>query len=85
MSPRAVHDFDPTTGKTTMVLVETSIHEANLPHSGSVKQYEKMFGVKYETYDAKIISYDNGWRKRKSRKNGEKNEKEKEKQNDCKN
>ena len=57
-------DFDVTTGTTTMVLVETSVHEANLPHAGSVSQYEKAFGVEYDTYEAKMVSYENGWREK---------------------
>ena len=60
-------DFDPNTGMTTMVLVKTSMHEENLPHSGSVSQYEKQFGVKYETYEAKMISYKNKWRDKEPR------------------
>ena len=60
-------DFDPNTGMTTMVLVKTGVHEENLPHSGSVSQYEKQFGVKYETYEAKMISYKNKWRDKEPR------------------
>ena len=52
---------------TTMVLVKTGVHEENLPHSGSVSQYEKQFGVKYETYEAKMISYKNKWRDKEPR------------------
>lgn len=59
-----VYDFNPTIGKTTMQLVKTKTHVANLPHKGSVSQFEKEFGVKYETYEAKQIAYEKGWHKK---------------------
>lgn len=62
-----VHDFDSITGETTMQLIKTETHIANLPHNGSVSQYEKAFGVKYETYEAKMVSYEKGWRRTKPR------------------
>ncbi|MBD5465426.1 MAG: hypothetical protein HDR22_06355 [Lachnospiraceae bacterium] len=65
-----VHDFDPVTGKTTMQLVKTETHVANIPHKGSVSQFEKEFGVTYESYEAKQIAYEKGWRKKKPRRRG---------------
>ncbi|WP_348770852.1 RHS repeat-associated core domain-containing protein [Niveispirillum sp. SYP-B3756] len=56
-------DFDPVTGKTTMQLVKTSAHEATFTHSGSVSQFEKHFGVEYDTRDAVNIADENGWLK----------------------
>ena len=63
-----VHDFDSTTGKSTMELVTTEAHEATLPHKGSAGQFQDHFGVKYDTYEAKMKAYEQGWRK-KPRKN----------------
>ncbi|WP_262489879.1 RHS repeat-associated core domain-containing protein [Flavobacterium oreochromis] len=59
-----VHDFDPTTGKTTMELVKTSAHEATLPHKGSASQFAEHFGVEYDTYESKMKAYEQGWRKK---------------------
>jgi RHS repeat-associated protein len=59
-----VHDFDPTTGKTTMQLVKTSAHEATLPHKGSASQFADHFKVDYDTYEAKMKAYEQGWRKK---------------------
>jgi RHS repeat-associated protein len=59
-----VHDFDPTTGKTTMQLVKTSAHEATLPHKGSASQFASHFKVDYDTYEAKMKAYEQGWRKK---------------------
>ncbi|WP_442000301.1 HNH endonuclease [Pseudomonas abietaniphila] len=57
-------DFDPTTGKSTMQLVTRSAHEASLPHTGSVAQLEKHFGLpsgSYGSKDAIGISQSKGW------------------------
>ncbi|QCY13041.1 RHS repeat protein [Pseudomonas sp. MPC6] len=59
-------DFDPATGKTTMQLVTRSAHEASLPHTGSVAQFEKHFGLQSGAYggkDAVGISQSKGWLK----------------------
>lgn len=59
-------DFDPVTGKGTMQLVTQSAHEASLPHTGSVAQFEKHFGLpsgSYGTPEAVAISQDKGWLK----------------------
>lgn len=53
--------------ETTLQLVKTKTHKASCPHKGAVCQFEKEFGVEYDTYDAKQISYEKGWHK-KSRK-----------------
>ena len=58
-----VGDFDPNTGKSTMQLVKTSTHEASLPHKGSAGQFAEHFGVKYDTYAAKLKAFEQGWRK----------------------
>nr|WP_106781358.1 RHS repeat-associated core domain-containing protein [Lysinibacillus timonensis] len=68
-----VADFDPITGKSTMQLVKTETHKASLPHQGSVKQFEQHFGVEYDTYDAKMASYNQGWRQEMPRKRRTKN------------
>ncbi|WP_203969416.1 HNH endonuclease signature motif containing protein [Capnocytophaga stomatis] len=34
-------DYNPTTGKCTMQLVETEAHNLSKPHYGAVRQYEK--------------------------------------------
>jgi RHS repeat-associated protein len=63
-----VHDLNPATGESTMQLVKTTTHEAYLPHKGSVSQYEAHFGLpsqSYGTYDAKMKSYNAGWRTKK--------------------
>ena len=59
-------DFDPVTGKGTMQLVTQAAHEASLPHTGSVAQFEKHFGLpsgSYGTPEAVTISQDKGWLK----------------------
>jgi RHS repeat-associated protein len=56
-----VGDFDPKTGTTTMQLVKTEAHEKTFPHSGSVSQFEKHFGVKYDTNAATTASQKAGW------------------------
>ncbi|HEY6330929.1 MAG TPA: RHS repeat-associated core domain-containing protein [Blastocatellia bacterium] len=56
-----VDDFDPTTGNTTMQLVETPAHQATAGHSGSVNQFENTYDVKYGTSDAVNVSRENGW------------------------
>ncbi|HAS0824720.1 TPA: type IV secretion protein Rhs [Enterobacter cloacae subsp. cloacae] len=48
-----LNDYDPVTNTSTMQLVKTSAHEASFPHSGSVSQFEKHHGVKYESVEAK--------------------------------
>ncbi|WP_280653709.1 RHS repeat-associated core domain-containing protein [Flavobacterium chilense] len=54
-----VHDFDSTTGKTTMQLVTTSPHEAK----GSASQFAEHLKVEYDTFEAKMKAYEQGWRK----------------------
>ncbi|QYX50268.1 HNH endonuclease [Pseudomonas tussilaginis] len=59
-------DFDPMTGKGTMQLITQSAHEASLPHTGSVAQFEKHFGLSsgaYGTSEAVAISQDKDWLK----------------------
>nr|WP_245217865.1 HNH endonuclease [Pseudomonas eucalypticola] len=59
-------DFDPKTGTSTMQLVTRSAHEASLPHTGSVAQFEKHFGLPSGAYgggDAVGISHSQGWLK----------------------
>ena len=51
-----------------MQLIKTETHVANLPHNGSVSQFEKAFNVKYETYEAKQLAYEKGWRETQPRK-----------------
>ena len=46
-------DYDHKTNTSTMQLVSTEAHIASLPHAGSVSQFEKANGVKYETPAAK--------------------------------
>jgi hypothetical protein len=56
-------DFDPVTGKGTMQLVMQSAHKASLPHTGSVAQFEKYFGLPSGSYgipEAIAISQDKG-------------------------
>ena len=48
-----LNDYDPVTNTSTMQLVKTSAHEASFPHSGSVSQFEKHHGVKYESVEAR--------------------------------
>ena len=57
-----VDDFNPQTGESTMQLVTTDAHKASIPHKGSVSQYEKAFGVEYETPEARNVARKNGWR-----------------------
>ena len=64
-------DFDPVTGKGTMQLVTQSAHEASLPHTGSVAQFEKHFGLPSGSYgspEAVAISQDKGWLKGRAQK-----------------
>jgi RHS repeat-associated protein len=49
-------DYDPATNTSTMQLVKTDAHEASFPHSGSVSQFEKEHGVKYESKEAKGVA-----------------------------
>ncbi|EKT4523367.1 HNH endonuclease [Pseudomonas putida] len=59
-------DFDPATGRGTMQLVTKSAHEASLPHTGSVAQFEKHFGLPSGSYgspEAVAISQRKGWLK----------------------
>ena len=58
-----VADFDPKTGESTMQLIKTSTHEANLPHKGSAGQFADYFGVQYDSFEAKMKSFEQGWRK----------------------
>ena len=60
-------DFDPATGMSTMQLVERDAH-AGVSHSGSVSQFEKEFGVKYDTAEARAIAEENGWQRDRRRK-----------------
>ncbi|ASY41314.1 type IV secretion protein Rhs [Taylorella equigenitalis] len=46
-------DYNPVTNEAKMQLVTTADHEATYPHSGSVSEYEKHHGVKYDTREAK--------------------------------
>ncbi len=48
-----LNDYEPMTNTSTMQLVETSAHEVSFPHSGSVSQFEKHHGIKYESAEAK--------------------------------
>jgi RHS repeat-associated protein len=57
-----VADFDPVTGESTMQLVKRTTHEANLPHKGSAGQFQDHFGVEYDTFEAKMKAYLQGWR-----------------------
>ena len=50
-----VHDYDPETNTCTMQLVKTEAHEATVPHMGSVSQFEKQHGVKYESPEAQDV------------------------------
>ena len=58
-----VADFDPKTGESTMQLIKTSTHEANLPHKGSAGQFADYFGVQYDSFETKMKSFEQGWRK----------------------
>lgn len=42
-----VDDFNLITGTGSLELVERRAHKATNPHSGSVTQYEKFFGIRY--------------------------------------
>ncbi len=46
-----------------MQLVKREAHEATFPHGGSVSQYEKEFGVTYDTREAIVVSEEKGWLK----------------------
>ncbi|MFL0092923.1 RHS repeat-associated core domain-containing protein [Tenacibaculum maritimum] len=59
-----VHDFNSKTGESTMELVTRKAHEATFPHKGSAGQFQDHFGVKYDTYEAKMKAYEQGWRKK---------------------
>jgi RHS repeat-associated protein len=59
-----VHDFNPETGEASMQLVKTETHKAKVPHKGSSDQFSKHFGVEYDTYEAKMKAYEQGWRKK---------------------
>ena len=48
-------DYNPEKNTSTMQLVDTASHEASFPHAGSVSQFEKYHGVKYESSEAKLI------------------------------
>ncbi|HFK4760495.1 TPA: HNH endonuclease [Citrobacter farmeri] len=50
-----MNDYNPKTNTSTMQLVKIDAHEATYPHSGSVSQFEKYHGVKYENAEAKSI------------------------------
>jgi hypothetical protein len=63
-----VADFNPATGESTMQLVTKSAHNASKPHMGSVAQFEKHFGVEYDTGAASAIAEEKGWWKRKRKK-----------------
>ena len=56
-----VDDFDPKTGKTTMQLVKTDGDHKSTGHKGSVHQFEKKYGVKYDTPKAVKLSERKGW------------------------
>ena len=56
-----VDDFDSKTGKTTMQLVKTDGDHKSTGHKGSVHQFEKKYGVKYDTPKAVKLSERKGW------------------------
>jgi len=65
-------DFDPATGRGTMQLITQSAHKASLPHTGSVAQFEKHFGLSsgaYGTSEAVGIAQDKGWLRGRPQKN----------------
>lgn len=43
-----VDDFNPVTGTSTLELVERGPHNATIPHTGSVNQWERLHGVPYK-------------------------------------
>ena len=46
-------DYDSQSNRAKMQLVTRKDHEAKFPHAGSVSDFEKAHGVKYETPEAK--------------------------------
>ncbi len=64
-------DFDENTGEMTMYLMDKEAH-ANEKHKGAVSQYEEKLQVKYDTYEAKMKSYENEWRTKKPKKKSKK-------------
>ncbi|TXI13130.1 MAG: hypothetical protein E6Q66_10540 [Pedobacter sp.] len=55
-------DFNPKTGTSSMQLVKTTTHEASFPHKGSAGQFKDHFGIPYDTYEAKVKAFEQGWR-----------------------
>ncbi|WP_353892009.1 RHS repeat domain-containing protein [Faucicola atlantae] len=51
-------DYDPVTNTATMQLVTEADHEAKIPHSGSVSEFETTHGVTYGTPEAKKYAKD---------------------------
>lgn len=51
-----VDDFSAESGTSTMQLVKSNVHSDTLPHNGSVSQYERATGTKYETDAARAAS-----------------------------
>ena len=49
-------DYDPTTNTARMQLVTSADHNAKIPHSGSVSQFEKHHNVEYESKEAKKLA-----------------------------
>jgi len=43
-----VDDFDPESGEASLELIHKDVHDATLPHAGSVVQYEDHHGVKHK-------------------------------------
>jgi hypothetical protein len=43
-----VDDFDPESGEASLELIHKDVHDATLPHAGSVVQYDDHHGVKYK-------------------------------------
>lgn len=58
-----VDDFDPATGKCTLQLVQTEVHEASFPHKGSVAQFEEHTKTKYDSKEAVKEAEKKGWLK----------------------
>ncbi|WP_182859298.1 HNH endonuclease [Capnocytophaga canis] len=71
-----VADFNPETGESTMQLIRTTTHQNSLPHKGSAGQFADYFGVEYDSYEAKMKAFEQGWR--------EKPRQTKKKKKDCK-
>lgn len=67
-----VADFDSKKGTSTMQLIKTSTHEASLPHKGSAGQFAEYFGVEYDTFEAKMKAFEQGWRKKTTQRDGKK-------------